>query len=174
MLYWLKKTNIIKRCPVSYKTNFIHILLSESPRIGGFSSITLEEASCMYPESLDEMWNIVQRTCSAKPAISEPITNRKGWKTIRLFVSSTFKDFHQVGLYWIPSQGNYMVITKPSYVATKTNSNITNRNHARSVLQVSSEQKVTVNLCWMTGGIRSLHKCVVFLNNYKTNALSTN
>ena len=25
----------------------------------------------------------------------KPATSRKGWKTIRLFVSSTFKDFHQ-------------------------------------------------------------------------------
>ena len=33
---------------------------------------------------------------SDKQAITvEPLKNRKGWKTSRIFVSSTFKDFHE-------------------------------------------------------------------------------
>ena len=43
----------------------------------------------------DEMWNVVKRSSDPEPINVEPTTSRKGWKTIRLFVSSTFRDFHQ-------------------------------------------------------------------------------
>ena len=57
--------------------------------------MSFEEAAKLRPETPTEMWNIVKQT-SPKDAISvKPTSNRKGWKTIRLFVSSTFKDFHQ-------------------------------------------------------------------------------
>jgi len=41
------------------------------------------------------MWSLVKKTSPEKPIDLQPTTSRKGWKTIRLFVSSTFKDFHQ-------------------------------------------------------------------------------
>ena len=57
--------------------------------------MSFEEAAKLRPETPTEMWKIVKQT-SPKDAISvKPTSNRKGWKTIRLFVSSTFKDFHQ-------------------------------------------------------------------------------
>ena len=57
--------------------------------------LSFEEAAKLRPETPTEMWKIVKQT-SPKDAISvKPASNRKGWKTIRLFVSSTFKDFHQ-------------------------------------------------------------------------------
>lgn len=60
-----------------------------------FLDLSYEEAAKIVPENIDEMWAIVKRT-SDKDAINvEPLKNRKGWRTIRIFVSSTFKDFHQ-------------------------------------------------------------------------------
>nr|XP_047125336.1 TPR repeat-containing protein DDB_G0287407 [Hydra vulgaris]XP_047125337.1 TPR repeat-containing protein DDB_G0287407 [Hydra vulgaris] len=40
------------------------------------------------------MWSIVKKTSDKQAINVEPIKNRKGWRTIRIFVSSTFKDFH--------------------------------------------------------------------------------
>ena len=60
-----------------------------------FLDLSYEEAAKIVPENIDEMWAIGKRT-SDKDAINvEPLKNRKGWRTIRIFVSSTFKDFHQ-------------------------------------------------------------------------------
>lgn len=57
--------------------------------------LTLEEAAHLSPTTPEEMWRIVQDSSSRKFINLKPTTSRKGWKTIRLFVSSTFKDFHQ-------------------------------------------------------------------------------
>ena len=60
-----------------------------------FLDLTYEEAAKLQPKDINEMWAIVKKT-SDKDAISvQPTENRKGWRTIRIFVSSTFKDFHQ-------------------------------------------------------------------------------
>ncbi|XP_066925783.1 telomerase protein component 1-like isoform X2 [Clytia hemisphaerica] len=40
------------------------------------------------------MWAIVKKTSEKNAIRVEPTKNRKGWRTIRIFVSSTFKDFH--------------------------------------------------------------------------------
>ncbi|XP_047125154.1 telomerase protein component 1 [Hydra vulgaris] len=40
------------------------------------------------------MWSIVKKTLDKQAINVEPLKNRKGWRTIRIFVSSTFKDFH--------------------------------------------------------------------------------
>ena len=56
--------------------------------------LTYEKASQLQPASPDEMWAIVNRTSEKEGIHIEPTKNRKGWRTIRLFVSSTFKDFH--------------------------------------------------------------------------------
>lgn len=57
--------------------------------------ITLEEASQAQADTPEEMWSIVKKSSSASTIDIQPAKSRKGWKTIRLFVSSTFKDFHQ-------------------------------------------------------------------------------
>ena len=41
------------------------------------------------------MWAIVKKTSDKQAITVKPLKNRKGWKTIRIFVSSTFKDFHE-------------------------------------------------------------------------------
>ena len=57
--------------------------------------LTYEEASKLQPKDPDEMWAIVKGTSEKEGIHIEPTKNRKGWRTIRIFVSSTFKDFHQ-------------------------------------------------------------------------------
>jgi len=60
-----------------------------------YLDISYIEAAALRPQSIEEMWAIVKQT-SDKDAINvEPTKNRKGWRTIRIFVSSTFRDFHQ-------------------------------------------------------------------------------
>ena len=59
-----------------------------------YLEVSYTEAASLRPQNIDEMWAIVKKT-SDKDAISvEPTKNRKGWRTIRIFVSSTFRDFH--------------------------------------------------------------------------------
>jgi len=60
-----------------------------------FLDITYEEAAKLQPKDIDEMWAIVKKTSDKEAINVEPLKNRKGWRTIRIFVSSTFKDFHQ-------------------------------------------------------------------------------
>ncbi len=61
----------------------------------GFIDLSYEEASKLSPKSPEEMWAIVKGTSDKEVIHLEPTKNRKGWRTIRIFVSSTFKDFHQ-------------------------------------------------------------------------------
>ena len=48
---------------------------------------------------VDETWDRVWKTCEVKRGqkgkTKNLVVKRTGWKTIRIFVSSTFKDFHQ-------------------------------------------------------------------------------
>ena len=57
--------------------------------------LTYENAAKIVPKDIDEMWAIVKKTSDKQAITVEPLKNRKGWKTIRIFVSSTFKDFHE-------------------------------------------------------------------------------
>ena len=57
--------------------------------------LTFEKACQLRPDNPDDMWNIVKRTCDPHEVHLEPSKQRRGWKTIRIFVSSTFRDFHQ-------------------------------------------------------------------------------
>ena len=41
------------------------------------------------------MWAVVKKTCDSDGIKLEPAKNRRGWKTIRIFLSSTLTDFHQ-------------------------------------------------------------------------------
>lgn len=58
-------------------------------------ALSYEKASQLHPKDPDEMWAIVNCTSDREGIHIEPTKNRKGWRTIRVFVSSTFKDFHQ-------------------------------------------------------------------------------
>ena len=57
--------------------------------------LTYENAAKIVPKDIDEMWAIVKKTSDKQAITVKPLKNRKGWKTIRIFVSSTFKDFHE-------------------------------------------------------------------------------
>ncbi|XP_077998733.1 TPR repeat-containing protein DDB_G0287407-like [Glandiceps talaboti] len=52
--------------------------------------------SFSYKAEVEQMWDEVQRTSDSKKGGSKKdlVVRRSGWKTIRVFVSSTFKDFH--------------------------------------------------------------------------------
>ena len=60
-----------------------------------FHQISYEKASQLQVTDPEEMWAIVKGTSDREGIQIEPTKNRKGWRTIRIFVSSTFKDFHQ-------------------------------------------------------------------------------
>ena len=57
--------------------------------------LTYENAAKIVPKDIDEMWAIVKKTSDKQAITVKPLKNSKGWKTIRIFVSSTFKDFHE-------------------------------------------------------------------------------
>ncbi|XP_047125381.1 TPR repeat-containing protein DDB_G0287407 isoform X1 [Hydra vulgaris] len=57
--------------------------------------LSFEEALKLKPTTPEDMWKIVKEMSDDHAIDVKPLTCRKGWKTIRLFVSSTFKDFHQ-------------------------------------------------------------------------------
>ena len=60
--------------------------------------LSFEEAAALRVSDPSSMWAIVKKTCHRvgrnREWKVEPVKNRRGWKTIRLFVSSTFRDFH--------------------------------------------------------------------------------
>lgn len=57
--------------------------------------LTYEEASKLKLKNVNQMWDTVKQTSDTNSIRVKPIKNRKGWRTIRIFVSSTFKDFQQ-------------------------------------------------------------------------------
>ena len=76
----------------SGRTGNTELIEDSAPEI---IELTFEEASKLQPKDPNEMWTIVKGTSDKEGIQIEPTKNRKGWKTIRIFVSSTFKDFHQ-------------------------------------------------------------------------------
>lgn len=57
--------------------------------------LSYAEAAALRPTSPETMWDIVEKTCvKDSSGTLNSVQNRRGWKTIRLFVSSTFRDFH--------------------------------------------------------------------------------
>ena len=57
--------------------------------------LSYAEAASLRPASPETMWDIVEKTCAQDSSGTlDSVQNRRGWKTIRLFVSSTFRDFH--------------------------------------------------------------------------------
>ena len=53
-------------------------------------------AAGSYQSDVNTMWNQVRRTVdsSTKTNDKKLVIRRSGWKTVRIFVSSTFRDFH--------------------------------------------------------------------------------
>jgi len=43
---------------------------------------------------LDQVWLEADETVNSNPPSLQPETQRTGWHTVRIFVSSTFRDFH--------------------------------------------------------------------------------
>lgn len=62
-------------------------------------SSQLDERGSPYVVEVTETWEEVKKTLDVQMGKTNPTKNlvikRLGWKTIRVFVSSTFKDFHQ-------------------------------------------------------------------------------
>lgn len=61
-----------------------------------FLELSYEEAAALRPSDPTNMWAVVKKTCDRRTGEFklDSVKNRRGWKTIRLFVSSTFRDFH--------------------------------------------------------------------------------
>ncbi|XP_033636001.1 telomerase protein component 1-like isoform X1 [Asterias rubens] len=47
-----------------------------------------------YSSDISQQWDSVQKTIEVKQQKKKLVIKRVGWKTVRIFVSSTFKDFH--------------------------------------------------------------------------------
>lgn len=74
------------------------------------TDISYEEASKLTPTNPEEMWAIVKGTSDKEGIHLEPTKNRKGWRTIRIFVSSTFKDFHQEREVLVKEVGDQYIV----------------------------------------------------------------
>ena len=60
-----------------------------------FISLSYEEVAALRPTNPENMWAIVKKSSDKNREWKlDSVKNRRGWKTIRLFVSSTFRDFH--------------------------------------------------------------------------------
>lgn len=60
-----------------------------------FFALSYEEVAALRPSDPEDMWAVVKKTCDRNREWKlDSVKNRRGWKTIRLFVSSTFRDFH--------------------------------------------------------------------------------
>ena len=60
-----------------------------------FLSLSYEEVAALRPSDPENMWAIVKKSSGRNREWKlDSVKNRRGWKTIRLFVSSTFRDFH--------------------------------------------------------------------------------
>ncbi|RDD44594.1 Telomerase protein component 1 [Trichoplax sp. H2] len=83
-----KITNVTK---TSGTIETFTILWSELPQV---PEMSLQQVCELQPSTPMECWNAVRATSIKYQEDIKPAFKRRGWKTIRLFVSSTFKDFH--------------------------------------------------------------------------------
>lgn len=60
---------------------------------GSSQSLTVPTGSSDYKYMVQRTWEKVDNTLDSKKK-SKVVVTRSGWKTVRVFVSSTFKDFH--------------------------------------------------------------------------------
>ncbi|XP_071502709.1 telomerase protein component 1-like [Diadema antillarum] len=51
-------------------------------------------SSRSLPYEVDQQWESVNRTIESRGKQKRVVVRRSGWKTVRVFVSSTFRDFH--------------------------------------------------------------------------------
>ena len=57
--------------------------------------VSLSDAAGVRAASVKDMWQLANATCVKKHKLKQKmVKKRKGWKTVRLFVSSTFTDFY--------------------------------------------------------------------------------
>jgi hypothetical protein len=57
--------------------------------------VSLSDAAGARATNVKDMWQLANATCVKKHKIKQkPVKKRKGWQTVRLFVSSTFTDFY--------------------------------------------------------------------------------
>ena len=62
---------------------------------GGSKSLTVPSGPSDYKYMVQQTWDAVHRTVDGKGKGGKKLViKRSGWKTVRVFVSSTFKDFH--------------------------------------------------------------------------------
>lgn len=57
------------------------------------TQIKLLDSNVPFHLKVNNAWQIAEKTCKRKQNKSLVI-NRSGWRTVRIFVSSTFRDFH--------------------------------------------------------------------------------
>lgn len=60
---------------------------------GSSQSMAVPSGSSGYKYVVERTWEKVDNTLD-KGKKSKIVVTRSGWKTVRIFVSSTFKDFH--------------------------------------------------------------------------------
>ena len=67
--------------------------------LANFSTPRLSFAriATMVPTGIDERWQFVEMTCNREKKYT--IDHTRDWKTVRLFVSSTFSDFQSVSIF---------------------------------------------------------------------------
>ncbi|XP_071952526.1 telomerase protein component 1-like [Antedon mediterranea] len=61
---------------------------------GASNSMAVPSGPSDYRYAVQQTWDKVTKTCDRKSKCKKLVIKRSGWKTIRVFVSSTFKDFH--------------------------------------------------------------------------------
>ncbi len=61
---------------------------------GGSKSMLVPSGPSDYKYLVEETWDKVSKTVDGKKSKKTLVIKRSGWKTVRIFVSSTFKDFH--------------------------------------------------------------------------------
>ncbi|XP_033637129.1 telomerase protein component 1-like [Asterias rubens] len=61
---------------------------------GGSKSMLVPSGASDYKYLVQESWDKVSKTVDSKKSVRTLVIKRSGWKTVRIFVSSTFKDFH--------------------------------------------------------------------------------
>ena len=72
-------------------------IISSSSSLGSSGRYSFARLASLVPASDEERWQFIDLTCQqeAKPVEED---HTRDWKTLRLFVSSTFTDFQAVSL----------------------------------------------------------------------------
>ena len=57
------------------------------------AEVSFADAAKTVSNNVEEMWQLVEKTSLGESFEVLPVKNRRGWRTVRIFVSSTFRDF---------------------------------------------------------------------------------